>query len=838
MDTMMRMLKQPSLWCLGVSIVAGTAQAVAFPQRERYSLRCGPGYQSCPRQFECVPRPSYESICRRRSAYPPEPTPDPPYTPPSYESSSTSTGYPPDSTTVYPPGPPTDQPPPYYPGGSSTSYPPSPPTDYPSNPPPGYPQSPPPGYPPNPPPGYPPSQPPGYPPTGNPPDYPPTGNPPDYPPTGNPPDYPPTGNPPDYPPTGNPPDYPPTGNPPDYPPTGNPPDYPPTNPPTGYPPYPPGPGGNNGGGGYTNGTCTRVGGCGGGGGGGGDNGTEPDGKPYYGIEGVKGKVVERLPVDVLRSTKPDTFNMLILALERLMRRNENNDISYYQVSGIHGFPYIPWQYPDSATANPTYGYCTHGSVLFTTWHRPYLLLLEQLMYEEAVRIANRFSGAAKDKYLAACEELRLPYWDWASRDTRSRIPAAMTTQSVRITAPGPDGSETTSEIPNPLYGYRFSNPQPSGSGLEGQTVRSADADVFLEQSYPGRRQSTLDLFAIPNYNDFSSQCEGIHGTVHVLVGEDMGDVSSAAFDPIFWLHHCQVDRLMSMYQATHPDQVLQSGPRSETFALGGEGPDDLSTPLYPFRHADGREWTSDEIKTADSTFKYGYAYPEVPQGRSGEDLRQFTAAAVNRLYGVEIDQSFQGEDSGVPETPTARREWGATVEVNSEEIAGSHRILIYVGPHDKSNPDAAQDLANLVGVAPIFTGPEQEAERQRVINYTVPLTPALVEKNIALRAANVIPTLSEQLYWRVEKVTNDHTTVPVTELKTLKVSVTSTVTEYSENETELLKKTRPLTHYKPTEGKEGGLQPEEPAPVGDRAPANLDVALTGNGTTGGNNTTV
>ncbi len=314
----------------------------------------------------------------------------------------------------------------------------------------------------------------------------------------------------------------------------------------------------------------------------------------------------------------------------------------------------------------------------------------------------------------------------------------------------------------------------------------------------------------------------------------MGDVPTAAFDPIFWLHHCQVDRLMAMYQATHPGQTLRAGPRSPTFALGGEGPDDLGTPLYPFRHADGKEWTSDEIKTADSIFKYGYSYPEVPEGRSGDDLRQFTAAAVNRLYGVDTnDGSFQGAESGAPETPTARREWGATVEVNSEEIAGSHRILIYIGEHDKNNPDAERDLANLVGVAPIFTGPEQEAERQRVINYTVPLTPALVEKNIALRAEDVVPTLADQLYWRV---TNDHTTVPVTDLKTLKVSVTSTITEYSDDETELPKKTSPLTHYKPTEGKEGGIQPEEAAPVGDRAPANLDVALNGNGTTGGNST--
>ena len=38
---------------------------------------------------------------------------------------------------------------------------------------------------------------------------------------------------------------------------------------------------------------------------------------------------------------------------------------------------------------------------------------------------------------------------------------------------------------------------------------------------------------------------GLHGTVHVQVGdpENMGDVPWAAGDPIFWLHHCNIDRL-------------------------------------------------------------------------------------------------------------------------------------------------------------------------------------------------------------------------------------------------------------------------------------------------------
>jgi tyrosinase len=139
--------------------------------------------------------------------------------------------------------------------------------------------------------------------------------------------------------------------------------------------------------------------------------------------------VPRRPIAVFQSQYPDAFNLFILALESLQAKDESKDTSYYQISGklvpcdfrctyynglfccdlgIHGFPFIPWQYPASATVNPGMGYCTHGSVIFTTWHRPYLLLLEQLLYREAVAISKKFTGSAGQKYQAAVENVRFP----------------------------------------------------------------------------------------------------------------------------------------------------------------------------------------------------------------------------------------------------------------------------------------------------------------------------------------------------------------------------------------------------------------------------------------------
>lgn len=172
-----------------------------------------------------------------------------------------------------------------------------------------------------------------------------------------------------------------------------------------------------------------------------------------------------------------------------------------------------------------------------------------------------------------------------------------------------------------------------------------------------------------------------------------------------------------------------------------------------------------------------------------------------------------------------------------QEVPGSHRILIHLGPHDKANPDPQKDIENLVGVAPIFTGPNSMGNVDRTLNFTVPLTPALVQKHVPLRPEDAVPTLSDLLYWTVERVGDSVQAVPLTELPSLKVSVVSTVTEYSEDKSELPVRTDKLTHFAPTEGKPAGLQPGEEVSIGVEAPPALDENVAGgNGTSSGNST--
>lgn len=63
---------------------------------------------------------------------------------------------------------------------------------------------------------------------------------------------------------------------------------------------------------------------------------------------------------------------------------QDNAVSYFQIGGIHGQPYVRWNGEGGNVSvgaevvggTRFKGYCTHGSVLFPTWHRPYVSLFE------------------------------------------------------------------------------------------------------------------------------------------------------------------------------------------------------------------------------------------------------------------------------------------------------------------------------------------------------------------------------------------------------------------------------------------------------------------------------
>lgn len=66
-------------------------------------------------------------------------------------------------------------------------------------------------------------------------------------------------------------------------------------------------------------------------------------------------------------------------------------------------------------------------------------------------------------------------------------------------------------------------------------------------------QADLDAVnQIDTFSFFQRALEGpVHGGVHNAVGGDMAGASSPS-DPLFWLHHANIDRIWSAWQKTHP----------------------------------------------------------------------------------------------------------------------------------------------------------------------------------------------------------------------------------------------------------------------------------------------
>ena len=85
-------------------------------------------------------------------------------------------------------------------------------------------------------------------------------------------------------------------------------------------------------------------------------------------------------------------------------------------------------------------------------------------------------------------------------------------------------------------------------------------------------QAVAELLASPNASVFNNVIEfgnhpgiiSIHGIGHLGTGGEMPDAFSSPGDPIFFMHHAQIDRLWTIWQSQDPAtrQYAVSGPRN------------------------------------------------------------------------------------------------------------------------------------------------------------------------------------------------------------------------------------------------------------------------------------
>lgn len=446
----------------------------------------------------------------------------------------------------------------------------------------------------------------------------------------------------------------------------------------------------------------------------------------------------------------DQWNLYLLGMERFKAKDKNDRLSYYQVVGVHGRPFVTWNSFPTPLLNPA-GFCPHSMTLFGSWHRPYLAIFEQALYQSIQEVIDTFPSGQRGRWQQAAATLRMPYWDWAQDGGSNTVPTVIRDQTVTVTKPSGRVS-----IANPLYSYTWGNSLPSEMGggpwnnfattlrrPVGNPTRSNNNE--MNARFNALRVSLRDrVFALfsskQSWGDASTSqigvrtdvsgsgvdsFESVHDVIHNTAGGESGghmyylDISS--FDPIFWLHHTNIDRLLAMYQLIVPNTYVSNGNTNRGMAQWQRGePKNAYTPLKPFtKNNRGDYYTSQDVK---ETRVLGYHYPETSD-RSYSQV----ARAVTQLYGAgqrtltRRDNETSYETGQYQGRPIKEGDYHHVLSVTADKYAmdGSYTVHCFIGKpssNSTSNSTAPFPISN--STAPYTNGTSGEGDYDASKDYT------------------------------------------------------------------------------------------------------------------------
>ncbi|HEV3091190.1 MAG TPA: tyrosinase family protein [Candidatus Cybelea sp.] len=187
------------------------------------------------------------------------------------------------------------------------------------------------------------------------------------------------------------------------------------------------------------------------------------------------------------------FRAGIKAMRELTDERNTNAYKYWHYS--HWMP--SGKPPEDMQA--VFNQCKHKQSYFLPWHRGFLYFFEKTLREASGDI-----------------DFALPYWDYYKNP---ELPPIFTQETLK-------GGE-----PNPLYW-----PGRTGTTVTGLTFKAFADTVTVFPWGPGE-----------TFEDLTER--NPHDRVHGQVGGSMGRVPTAVADPIFWVHHCNIDRYWSAWLA-------------------------------------------------------------------------------------------------------------------------------------------------------------------------------------------------------------------------------------------------------------------------------------------------
>ncbi|KAH7232954.1 common central domain of tyrosinase-domain-containing protein [Fusarium tricinctum] len=543
-------------------------------------------------------------------------------------------------------------------------------------------------------------------------------------------------------------------------------------------------------------------------------------------------------------------------------------MSWFQLTGIHGLPLSPWDGEGEKGWYCTHSKPNFGTWHRPYLAMMEQTLFRQVANVAKRFSESNIPDEQKKKYLAAAQQFRIPYWDYyrPRAYTKPTFPGVTNPNDGTTTAPFDWGAPqifTLPEVmvrrlpdnklismPNPFFQFKFNPEQfnkldPSTQipqqlvNIE-QTIRHGGSDAAATKSMNNRLNTVredqirlcLALIEDKVYRNFrtfstnavlpkaneqpeanlekaSGSIEDFHGKYHAIIGGTghMSFISTAAFDPIFWMHHCQIDRLFAIWQAANGDAHWFNELEPEDQEMG-------KLDLTPFRKwtpgdrvdAKKQYWNSDLArKTAD----FGYIYPELADGQAGDTIRKGFAekyewsrrTTAKPIFGTPPDdmrpiqvgdaQVFQYTSDtssgdllkhpGFPvhemqqqtvmaamtSNPQYADDWYIDVVVERMFANGSYTIFYIIGDVQGESGEEWSSLPGFVGMSHILAAPSnvcencaRQDEQRQLVTSTTPITSLLLDyaqigELSSMEEDDVKQFLIKNLKWRVQTVAGE-----------------------------------------------------------------------------------
>jgi hypothetical protein len=342
-------------------------------------------------------------------------------------------------------------------------------------------------------------------------------------------------------------------------------------------------------------------------------------------------------------------------------RPASDPTSWIYQANIHG----TFDAPPNQQVARTWNQCQHGSFFFFSWHRMYLYFFE--------RILQAASGNPN---------LALPYWNYFNPAQRA-LPVAF---------------RQPADASNPLFETRRAQGINAGAQLPPAPISHTQAFTFINFSSPpgsglsfGGPRVSQPVHLSPTFGALEN---APHNNVHGLVGGSSGFMNSvnlAARDPIFWLHHSNIDRLWKRW-------LDQGGGRRNPV-----GNDVWMDSEFTFFDENGQEVRISGREILDTVNQLDYRYDDDPANLPLVPFAAAVAAAEAGSSGEEAERRLLGESEGADVMELGAEPLTVPVEVRGEaadaaaetataEVVENRVVLSLKGIQYDENPGVSYEV--------------------------------------------------------------------------------------------------------------------------------------------------